>query len=139
MSLSAQVILAAISAGFSVILTGIVAYISWRGKGVLREHEKNTKFREFMLGQEEFERSEGELREINERFDEMRSERQREHAETREQLQEIEEGMAYLTQFVRNMAGEINRSDLDGTVSEPEEFDLPGTWRGENVSEGSDD
>lgn len=138
MSIGIELVVASISALFSVLLTAIVSYIAWRGKGHLSEVERNTQFRRYMTGAETLERDDGELEQINTRFDELREERQREHRETHEQLEEIEEGMAYLTQFVKNIAGAINRSDLDDTISEPEEFDRPGTWRG-GSSEGSDD
>jgi len=138
MSIGPELIVASISAAFSVLLTAIVSYIAWRGESHLSEVERNTQFRRFMTGAETLERDKGQLSEINERFDEMRAERKQEHAETREQLEEIEERMAYLTQFVRNIGSAINRSDLDDGVSEPEEFDRPRTWRG-GSSEGSDD
>jgi len=138
MSIGPELIVASISAAFSVLLTGIVSYIAWRGKGFLGEVERNTQFRRFMTGAETLERDKGQLSEINQRFDEMQAERKQEHAETREQLEEIEERVAYLTQFVRNIGSAINRSDLDDEVSEPEEFDRPRTWRG-GSSEGSDD
>jgi TolA-binding protein len=138
MSIGPELIIASISAAFSVLLTAIVSYIAWRGKDHIREVERNTQFRRFMTGAETLERDKGQLSEINERFDEMRAERKQEHAETREQLEEIEERMAYLTQFIRNIGSAINRSDLDDGVYEPEEFDRPKTWRG-GSSEGSDD
>jgi biopolymer transport protein ExbB/TolQ len=145
MTIGAELIVASISALFSILLTGIVSYIAWKGKGVGREIEKNTQFRQFMTGAESLERDDGELENIDEQFAELRAERQemraemqQSHRETSEQLSEIEEGMAYLTQFVRNIAGAINRSDLDDTIEEPDEYDRPGTWRG-GSSEGSDD
>jgi hypothetical protein len=138
MNIGPELIVASISAGFSVLLTAIVSYIAWRGKGHIREVERNTQFRRFMDGSEMLDRDDGQLSVINGRFDEMRAERQQEHAETREKLEEIEEGMAYLTQFVRNIAGAVNRSNLNNTVSEPEEFDRAETWRN-SPSEGSDD
>jgi len=138
MTVGADIIVASISALFSVIMTGILSYIAWRGKGTLGEINKNTKFRRLMVGDEEFERDEGELEQIEAQFERMRAERQQEHAETREKLEEIEEGMGYLTQFVRNIASAFNRSDLDDTIEEPEEYDRPGTWRGGSEG-GSDD
>jgi len=138
MTIGADIIVAGISALFSVIMTGILSYIAWRSKGTLGEINKNTKFRRLMVGDEEFERDEGELEQIEAQFDRMRAERQQEHAETREKLEEIEEGMGYLTQFVKNIASAINRSQIDEAVSEPDEFDRPGTWRGGSKGDTDD-
>lgn len=138
MSIGADIILAGISAIFSGLMTAILSLIAWKGKGTLGEINKNTKFRRLMVGDEEFERDEGELEQIEAQFDRMRAERQQEHAETREKLEEIEEGMGYLTQFVRNIASAFNRSELDDTISEPDEYDRPGTWRGGSPEESDD-
>lgn len=140
MSIGAELIVASISAAFSVLLTGIVGYIAWRGEGVLREIERNSSFRRYMAGEDGFERDGGELDAINARFDELRAERQQEHAEVRQQLNEIEEGMGYLSEFVRRLGRAFNASDLDETVREPEEQDPPGFYRGGGSEpEGSDD
>ena len=138
MTIGADIILAGISAIFSGLMTAILSVAVWKGKGTLEEINKNTKFRRLMVGDEEFERDEGELEQIEARFDQMRAERQQQHAETRQKLEEIDEGMGYLTAFVQNIASAFNRSDLDDTISEPEEFERPGTWRG-GSSEASDD
>jgi len=138
MSIGVELIVASISAIFSVLLTAIVSYIAWRGKGHLSEVERNTQFRRYMTGADSLERDDGELEQIETRFDEMRAERQQEHRETHEQLEEIEEGMGYLTQFVKNIASAINRSQIDEAVSEPDEFDRPGTWRGGSKGDTDD-
>jgi len=137
-AIGADIIVASISALFSVIMTAILSYIAYVGRGTMAEINKNTQFRQLMVGSEEFDRDEGELDAIDEQFRRMRAKRQREHSETSEKLDDIEEGMAYLTQYVRNISGAINRSELDNTIEEPEEFDRPGTWRS-GEPEGSDD
>lgn len=129
MNWSAQLILAIVSAAFSVLLTAIVSYIAWRMRGVLSDINDNTEFRRMMTGSERYERDGGELREIDSQFDRMRVKRQREHEEVREHLDELSEGMAYLTEFVRRLGRAFNRSDLDESVTEPEEFEPPSRWR----------
>lgn len=127
MSPSAQLIAAVVSAIFSVLLTAIVGYIAWRGRNIFTEIDKNSKFRRYMVGQENFERDDGELDEIDAQFRRMRAEQSREHREVRDRLEEIEEGMGYITEFVRRIGRAINRSELDHIIEEPD-HSVPDRW-----------
>jgi hypothetical protein len=129
MSWSIQLIVAAISALFSVILTAIVSYLAWRGRGVLGDIDKNSSFRRLMTGEETYERDSGELQRIDAQFNRLRAEQEREHAEVREDLVELKEEIQYLTEFVRRIGRAINRSDIDETVQDPEGKTSPGFYR----------
>lgn len=121
-----DIILAGFSAFFSFILTLLAGYLAWRAKSIIQEIKRNTAARKFLLGDGELHGGDTGYRdEVNENLNEIREKMDAEHIETRERLERIEEGLKYLTSFVRNLASAINESEISQSIEEPNAFDPP--------------
>lgn len=119
-----ELIAAILSAATSTLLLIVVGVIGWYiRKYVIAEIEENSAFRRHMRGEDGYEDS-GHIEHIEGRMSEMEQLRREEHAEVREWL-------AYVTEFLHEIAHAINNSQLDQAVSDPDR-DVPGRWRGGN-------
>lgn len=114
---SIELILAGVSAFFSVVLTAVVGIIGWYfRKYVLSEVEENSAFRRYLMGEGKIEESKGRINDFERRFDRIENKMDTEHSEVRERL-------VYLTMFVETLYSAVNR-ELDADVDPPDpQFD----------------
>lgn len=113
---------AVFSAIVSLLATGIIgAFVWYFRKYVISEIEANSAHRRRAEGENPYE-DEGKLDRVEERLNEMQTNREEEHAETRQQLE-------FLTEYIQRIAAAINR-EVEGAEVRNPKTNEPDFYRG---------
>lgn len=91
MSIGLEIALEIVKAATGVLLTLFGAVVAYYLKKEYREHRKNTAVRRYLVGDPTLEEvdDEGQLDEIDTRFDQLRADMEEQHAEVHEQLTKV--------------------------------------------------
>lgn len=111
MSFGLEIILALISAIFSVVLAAVVSVFVWYfRKYVLSEIERNSEFRRYAGGVDAYENDGGKLETLAELSEEMR-----------DQHQDANRRLDFLVAYVRSMGDAIRQSGIEFEEPDPED------------------